>query len=256
MYIAFLDEFGHIGPFVSRAHASYSHSPVFGLAGFIIPHEQVRDFATWFFQLKNRVLSRSLRDSGKHPATWEKKGADLFTNKNIESYPDLSAAIGRIINKIYKADGRLFFNGREKYQTPEKSNPGGLYTTVMGHSVRQIDKFCLSKNELLMIILDQHSDRIKLLETATKTMFGNEAARQLIEPPFQVESHLYQTIQAADWIATIVGRIWSYRVNSKEYSDWEWAEKRFGKRIDGNATHSSLWRPHRLHIPQATTTTT
>ena len=29
----------------------------------------------------------------------------------------------------------------------------------------------------------------------------------LIEPPFHLESHRYQTVQAADWIAALVGRL-------------------------------------------------
>ena len=33
-YFACLDEFGHIGPYVSRTHPRYRESPVFGLAGF------------------------------------------------------------------------------------------------------------------------------------------------------------------------------------------------------------------------------
>jgi hypothetical protein len=30
MYIAYLDEFGHIGPFTGRQQAKYNESPVFG----------------------------------------------------------------------------------------------------------------------------------------------------------------------------------------------------------------------------------
>ena len=33
-YFAYLDEFGHIGPYVNREHPRYNDSPVFGLAGF------------------------------------------------------------------------------------------------------------------------------------------------------------------------------------------------------------------------------
>ena len=174
MYIAFLDEFGHIGPFVNRTDRRYNHSPVFGLAGYIMPHQQVRSFATWFFQLKNNLLQPEIQMANIHPATWEKKGSNLFTTKNILKYPNVSAAANRIINKIYKYDGRLFFYGRQKYLPPQRSNSTGLYTTVIGHTVRQLDKFCTEHNEQFMIILDQHGDRIKLLEASAKTMFGND----------------------------------------------------------------------------------
>jgi len=56
MYIAFLDEFGHIGPFIRRNDRKYNQSPVFGLAGFVLPHHNVRSFATWFYQYKNQLL--------------------------------------------------------------------------------------------------------------------------------------------------------------------------------------------------------
>ena len=41
-YFAYLDEFGHIGPYVSRADPRYKESPVFGLAGFVLPAAEVR----------------------------------------------------------------------------------------------------------------------------------------------------------------------------------------------------------------------
>jgi hypothetical protein len=242
MYIAFLDEFGHIGPFVSRKDPRYNHSPIFGLAGFIIPHNRARSFATWFFQAKNQLLAAEVKTCGKHPATWEKKGTELFTTKNVARYPNIRSTIYRMMNQIYRNDGRLFFYGREKYQTATASNPSGLYTTVMGHAVRQIDKFCATQNQQFLMILDQHESRIQLLETAAKTMFGSQPARCLIEPPFQVESHLYQTIQAADWIATLVGRLWAFRVAPAQYADWDWSERLFGGRINGGVTHSTLWR--------------
>lgn len=50
-YVVYLDEFGHIGPFVSRHHKSYNDSPVFGLAGMLLPVEAVREFAIFFYQL-------------------------------------------------------------------------------------------------------------------------------------------------------------------------------------------------------------
>jgi hypothetical protein len=49
MYLVFLDEFGHIGPFSSKTAPRFNESPVFGLAGYLMPEESVRKFATWFF---------------------------------------------------------------------------------------------------------------------------------------------------------------------------------------------------------------
>ncbi|MCF3947460.1 DUF3800 domain-containing protein [Acidiphilium iwatense] len=243
MHLAFLDEFGHIGPYISRNHSAHNASPVFGLAGYILPHDKARQFATWFFKLKSHLLEAELRQSQKHPATWEKKGTELFNTRNIKKYPHIKEGAIRTINKIYKLEGKLFYYGRQKYQSPENSHPGGLYTTVLGHSIRQLDKYCSLNKSSFLMILDQHSDRIKLLEVSAKTMFGNEPARCLIEPPFHVESHLYQTIQAADWVATLIARLLAYRLSPAEYPDWEWAERIFGDLIDNRTTHSILYKP-------------
>ena len=51
-YLAYLDEFGHIGPYVSKDDPKHRTSPVFGFAGFVLPAEEVRGFGTWFFQRK------------------------------------------------------------------------------------------------------------------------------------------------------------------------------------------------------------
>jgi len=244
MQIAFLDEFGHIGPFVSRAHAKFNHSPVFGLAGFVLPHEEVRSFSTWFFQLKNGMFAADLRASTQHPATWEKKGVEIFNTRNVKRYAVIREGASRLLNRINKSGGRVFYYGRQKYKKPEDSHPSGLYTTCMGHTIRQLDRYAIYKHKCFMVILDQHSDRLKLLETSAKTMFGNDPARKLVEAPFQVESHLYQTVQAADWIAALVGRVMAYRAAPHEYADWEWAERLYGARIDAVSTHSKLWRPY------------
>lgn len=244
MLIAFLDEFGHSGPFISRTDKRYNHSPVFGLAGYVLPHNQVRHFATFFFQLKSQMLAAELASVRAHPATWEKKGNDLITSKNIRKYAHIREGLFRLLNEIYKCRGKLIYNGRQKYQAPAASNSSGLYTTVMAHTIRAVDGYCGGLNGQFMMILDQHSDRVRLLESATKTMFSPQSpARCLIEPPFQVESHLYQTIQAADWIATLVGRLMAFTVEPQQYADWEWAERYFGARIRALATHSMLWRP-------------
>lgn len=244
MHIAFLDEFGHIGPFKARSDKRHNQSPVFGLGGYVLPHRQVRHFATFFLQLKSQMLAYELKKYGHHPATWEKKGSDLITTKNITKYRHVREGLLRLLNELRKCDGKIIYNGREKYMKPEEANSSGLYTTVLAHTIRSIDDFCCQRNSCFLMILDQHSDRIRLLESATKTMFGAQnPARCLLEPPFQVESHLYQTIQAADWIATLIGRLLAFTVEPAQYSDWDWAEKYFGRAVRNLTSHSRVWRP-------------
>ena len=251
MYIAFLDEFGHIGPYISRKDLSYNQSPVFGLSGYIIPHTEARAFSTFFFQIKGWMLAKELKQVQVHPATWEKKGNELFTNKNINKYQKLGEGLNRLINRLVQSGGKFFYYGREKYQSPDKPNATGLYTTVLSHAIRQADNYVGSKNTQFFMILDQHSDRIRLLEASAKTMFGSTPARALIEPPFQVESHLYQTIQAADWIASITGKALAHRVSPDQFPDWAWAAALFTDDMERYSTHSVLWRPRRHGAPNS-----
>jgi len=92
IYIAYLDEFGHVGPYVSRTHPRHNDSPVFGFAGFVMPAEEVRGFGTWFYQRKCELLDDArkggVRDwesrrAGKRPGTWGKKGARLYRAANL-----------------------------------------------------------------------------------------------------------------------------------------------------------------------------
>ena len=46
-YIAYLDEFRHIGPYIARMHPRHNDSPVFGLAGFVLPLDEVRNLGNY-----------------------------------------------------------------------------------------------------------------------------------------------------------------------------------------------------------------
>lgn len=84
LYFAYLDEFGHIGPYLGRCDPAHNDSPVFGPGGMILPYTAVRQFSTWFFQIKCNLLRWELAQNGQHPATWEKKGSALFTSTNVK----------------------------------------------------------------------------------------------------------------------------------------------------------------------------
>lgn len=245
LYFVFLDEFGHIGPFVSRADEAHNTSPVFGVSGFLLPEREVRGFATWFYQLKKSAFAEDIAASKKHASTWEKKGHSLFTAGRAYKTKRFGYSL---INQIKNRSGKLFFHGVEKHQDADASNPTGLYYTVLKHAIRDLERFFAAKSENYLIILDEHQSRAILLESAIKAMFAqdyNDRAKRLLEPPYQVESHLYQTIQAADWISAIVGPLWTYRCNPDQFADREWSERFFAKRLEAATTHSKLTRSAR-----------
>jgi hypothetical protein len=240
--IAYLDEFGHIGPFVHRAHPNHKTSPVFGLGGIVLPSGQVRRFATWFFQLKNRLLEYEIAQSETHPARWEKKGAALYTTANVLAYRELRSATNRIFNQIQVVGGHVFYVGVEKDRTPEQHNAKVLYRAVLREAIKRLDSFCASCNDQLLIILDEQADELRreIVAASGRSMFGTDSRRTLIEPPIQAESHLYQTLQCADWICGLLGRYATYCYSPMAYQDFVWSEKYFAARLKRVCINSGI----------------
>lgn len=237
MQVIFLDEFGHIGPFVSRTDDHYKTSPVFGMAGFMLPSHNVRGLSTWFHQLKCDAFADEIKESGKHESHWEKKGNQVFTARRAYKTKRLGFSL---INKIKAEEGKVFYFGVEKHATPEQSSGPGLYKNVLSNTIRAIERRFSRDRQTYAIIMDQHNDRAQLMISAQKTMYGQDGARGLMEPPYQVESHLYPSVQMADWISSIVGSLWSYKTRPTEFPDEEWAEKYFSARLASASTHSKV----------------
>lgn len=243
-YIAYLDEFGHIGPYVARDHTRHNDSPVFGLAGYIMPVEAVRGFGTWFFQRKCQLLDFEIQRSGEHPAVWEKKGSSLYTVTNVERYPELRQTTFRLLNKIRSLHGRIFYVGIRKTADPETHDANAMYESVLAEAIGRLDQFCRddhTPSERFLLALDEHPLRAELLTEAARGMYGGtEPRRQLIEPPFQLESHRYQTAQAADWIAGLVGRLAAYWKEPESWAENVMFRRYFEHRLSGLQVRSGV----------------
>ena len=158
-YFAYLDEFGHIGPYVSRRDRRYKDSPVFGLAGFVLASEVVRGFGTWFFRRKCELLEFEINRSGKHPALWEEKRASLYIVKNVTRYAELRNFTNRLFNKIEALGGFVFYVGLKKTAPPRAHNSNRLYTRVFLEAIKRIDGFCeedCNPPGNFVLILDEH----------------------------------------------------------------------------------------------------
>jgi hypothetical protein len=245
-YIAYLDEFGHIGPFVSREHPQHNTSPVFGLGGFMLPASKVRAFATWFYQLKCNLLRFEIDRDGIPAYQWEKKGAALYTTTNVLKYRELRNATFRLMNRIERDEGMVFYVGLQKTRSLESHNPKNLYRAVLRESIKRIDQFCAVRNAHFQIILDelknQDDFRTQIVSEASIQMFGGEPRTTMIEPPLQAESHLFQTLQCADWLCGLIGRVGCYQVQPEEYQALEWTAKYFIHRLNRVAPSSGIRR--------------
>lgn len=252
-YFAYLDEFGHIGPYISKEDPKYHQSPVFGLAGLVLSSKRVREFGTWFFQRKCQLLQWEINRDSKHPAQWEKKGSSLYTVRNVRKYPELRRFTNRLFNRINEIGGFVFYVGMHKTKPLGDHRPDKLYEAVLAEAIKRIDQFCerdCNPPEDFILILDQHEQRPELITRVSQAMYGgDEPRRHLIEPLFQVESHRYQTMQAADWIAGLVGRLGAYWADPTAYSENQVFLQYFKERLERVARRSSV-RIRRPSTPQ------
>ena len=94
-----------------------------------------------------------------------------------------------------------------------------------------------------MLILDEHNQRPALIACAAQSMYRpNETRRRLIEPPFHVESHRYQTLQAADWIAGLVGRLGAVWAEPAAWPENEIFRRYFERRTNRVSRRSGIRR--------------
>lgn len=242
IHFVYLDEFGHIGPFMSRKNVRYNESPVFGLAGVILPETAIRPFATKFLQLKQYVFGREIARTGIQASHWEKHGSEIFTPKHLARYPHFRSTGFRLLNYIRDCGGRVFYYGRVKIYGTTNVNSVGLYTTTLSHAIRQLENYSAANKATFVMVVDEHSTRKQLLITSLKTMYDqtDRGARHLLSPPFEVESYANQNIQAADWVAAIVGRLAAYAALPDQYADHLKFHEYFAQRLHQVATHSTV----------------
>lgn len=239
-YVAYLDEFGHVGQYVSRNHPQYKTHPAFGFAGLIIPATEVREFAIYFYKLKCQLLAYDLAHNNPRnlPAyQWEKKGSQLYALRNVVSYEQLRRSTFRLLNHIDQIGGYVFYTGEHKTTNPDAHDSTEAFKRQLLQSVRKIDRFCAHSESTFMLMLDEqrcgNEWRETNVEVCTLAMFEDpsQKCRSLIEPPIQAESHLFQTIQCADWICGLIGRLTALLVAPAEYPELEPFDKYFSSRL-------------------------
>lgn len=190
------------------------------------------------------MLAFEIQRSGKHPASWEKKGSALFTTQNIERYPELQRFVARFLNKIERCGGKIIYVGVRKTADPTSHQSQGLYRAVLRETIKRLDQYCAQdcdEESRVMIFMDEHEERDALLTEASRSMFNRDNPRRhLIEPPVQVESHRYQTVQAADWICGLIGRFGAYWEDKDAFPELRWTEDLFHHRLARVAVPSGI----------------
>lgn len=246
-YFVYLDEFGHIGPYISKTDKKHHTSPIFGLGGLILPAKEVRTFSSFFFQLKNSLCCDEISSQDKHPSECEVKGSYVFRPKNLEKYPQLRRSVNRLLNQIELRQGQVFYVGIKKYMTPDQSNSEKLYCAVLKEAIKRIDKFASQNNATVSIIMDQVSEigiksdfRRTVVKQANVEMYGASHRSRLTEAPIHVESNLFQTVQCADWLCSLITKIRTYENMPEVYPEYEVFHKYFNSRLETVAPLSGI----------------
>ncbi|WP_328587437.1 DUF3800 domain-containing protein [Corynebacterium liangguodongii] len=137
-------------------------------------------------------------------------------------------ALQRIYRKLGSLDGHIFFYGQQKplgpvSQTKETSQDRENHCLIQ--SINRLGTFASNKNEHLMVVMDatDTDNRERAVATLGATIYSrnNKENRSIVEVPLQTESHLYSTVQMADWTCALLGRLTDYHF--AEHSEFSWA---------------------------------
>ncbi|NYJ31412.1 hypothetical protein HNR17_002185 [Galbitalea soli] len=232
--MAYIDEIGETGAFVSKRDARFNTIPAFGYAGFIIPAEEARHVGSVFVKEKCTLFAAEMTGVS-NPGQWERKGADIFRPNTHINYPQQIRVFTALVRKAVALGARCFFYADEKpLGTPKQTqlDPEERETAAMRETLNRLCRHADSKNDSLMVLIDQinESQRAKRLPNMYRHILGRAAERQemlrIVEPPMHVDSVLSANIQFADWVAAAVTRAIDYQLI--EDSPYSWVTGELG----------------------------
>ena len=158
MLIAYIDEFGHQGPYISHSHPKFNTHPVFGYGGYIVPDHGVRKLGGHFEYIKENLLRFEIEKAGKHPRRWEKKGSSLLSSKNIRKYGDeIQPALQRIFRKLAELEGKIFFFGKQKpigAVKETKVTSQELEESCLIETINRLGRVASQAHERLLVVMD------------------------------------------------------------------------------------------------------
>ena len=251
MLLAYIDEVGEPGAYVSRSDARYSTSPAFGYAGFIVPSGRAREFAAHFAREKAAAFRAEIAKA-EHPGRWERKGASIFRPTTPDTYPQYLRVFDSLVRHVQEAGGHLFYHADEKpLGTPRQTelDPSQREAQAMQEALNRIARHADRSDSNVLIMIDQinEKDRAKRLPTMYSHILGRASdfneMRRIIEPPMHIDSQLSSNIQFADWIAACVGRAIDYQLVAESPYGWVCDRSKL-KSVRGVFTHESklhLW---------------
>lgn len=228
MLVAYLDEFGHIGPYIPDSK-KYRHHPIFGYGGFIIPAEGIRSFGATFERLKDQHFGSEIAAANAHPRRWEKKGSELFSDGNWSSNGrSVRRHVRHLAKELRVADGGFFFYGEVKPEGAEKVtgvSSADRSRSTLKSTIRHLANYAEWRNDTIMILMDQvnNSERSEAISSMASFIYSKdtpENTRRVVEVPMQIESIRYGAMQFADWYCALLSRATEKKFVNEDKFNW------------------------------------
>lgn len=232
MLLAYIDEIGQSGAFVSHEHPRYNESPAFGYAGFVLPAASAREFGAYFTHTKRNLYSTLIEKDNLHPGRFEVKGADLLYAKVHDEQPQNLRVLASLFSTLRNFNGTLFYYAAEKpIGTPKETNTGSTEivereSEAMRETLNRIARHAEYCDEPVMVMMDQINEksRKQRLPQIYSHILGraaeHEDMKRIIEPPMHIDSELSSNIQFADWIAAFTKRAIDYQLVKNSRYKW------------------------------------
>lgn len=261
MLIAYIDEVGGAGAFISKDHRRFNISPVFGDAGFVVPEQHVhalsRDVAITKQRFHSLLCGANQEEHDKYTPTWERKGADLLSKHAMaragrQEVIALRALLSRIPSTY---GGKLFYFVREK----PIGSPGQVWGKNIDNNwknkmaertleclIEAINRLCTyaehkEQNILLFQDMINENERYQQVRRSYAHVYSrireHQEMRRILEAPAYIDSELSTNIQCADWIAALIGRACDYQLIPG--SSYKWVAKAFYPALHGHFTYES-----------------
>lgn len=228
MLLAYIDEIGEPGPYVSKQHPKFNTNPAFGYAGFILPESSARRFGQIFTAQKRTVFANELQDV-ENPGRWERKGSDIFTATAWRTHPHQIRVFRGLVKTLSDLGGSVFFYADQKEVGTRKQvrlDDEQRESAAMKETVNRLCRHADRMNENLLILMDQINEKQRAARVSAiyAHIFSRgqdfPEMRAVIEPPMHIDSALSSNIQFADWLASAISRAIDYQLEPDSRYNW------------------------------------
>ena len=261
MLIAYIDEVGEAGAFISKDHKRFKTSPVFGYAGFVIPERYVHDISRDVASTKQLFHSLLCGDSEEEPGnyvpTWERKGSDILSKHAMrragrQEVVELRSLLARISSNY---GGKLFYFVREK----PIGSPGQVWGKDTGNSweamreertleclseaINRLCRYAEHEDQNILLFQDMINEKQRFHQVTRSyahiysRIKEHQEMLRILEAPAYIDSELSTNIQCADWVAALIGRACDYQLIPG--SSYKWVAETFYRYLHGHFTYES-----------------